>query len=273
MESLADEQPETVSKHSVSLEVELVWRIHLLSPQHYVADCMRHFGRVIGHKCNDSNAVYPIRLHHKGQKQEANGTGFISAELKMTDAIKRQCDFMQKMLKMNLNIEGFVGDKIDSAIDRYEQFLTAMWAPYKQQDLIFVPTVDIDLIWHSHQLDPVGYQSFCIQKSPNRRLVSHDDNISSSTLRKMEKRTESFWNREYGAGTYKKGNVFSQTASDKKPFYRFEASNGQRILFGIALFVAGTLSMSWDQFIPGGVCLGILFLHIIRECRRPHEGD
>ena len=44
--------------------------------------------------------------------------------------------------------------KITHAVGRYDQFLQSMWAPTKPPNLILVPTLDIDLIWHSHQLNP-----------------------------------------------------------------------------------------------------------------------
>merc|ERR1719334_961548 len=199
---------------SMPREIELVWRVHMLNPQCYIDDCMRQFGKVILHDCKDPNATYPA--HNRSsfranimKKQGLQRTGFIMPDLVMTDAIKRQCKFVHKMIKINLWNTIYL-DNIEGAINRYEQFMAAMWAPDKPQGLIMVPTNDIDLIWHSHQLDPTGYHSFCIQNSPNRQLVSHDDNIAPKVLTSNGTTTEAFWNGKYGANTYRGGRQFME---------------------------------------------------------------
>ena len=211
---------------SVSREVELVWRVHLLNPQCYINDCMRQFGKVILHQCNDPNAVYyphnQSQFRQKILHNHAPGrTGFIMPDLVMTDAIKRQCKFIHKMIKINLWKPIYL-EQLDGAITRYSQFMAAMWAPDKPQGLIMVPTNDIDLIWHSHQLDPTGYHSFCITNSPKKCLVSHDDNIAPSVLHTNNNGTEAFWNQKYGANSYMGGRQFreySHTDYEKMKIY------------------------------------------------------
>merc|ERR1719334_1533907 len=205
---------------SVPREIELVWRVHMLNPQCYIDDCMRQFGKVILHDCKDPNAMYPA--HNRSsfrsniiKKQGLQRTGFIMPDLVMTDAIKRQCKFVHKMIKINLWSTIYL-ENIEGAINRYEQFMAAMWAPDKPQGLIMVPTNDIDLIWHSHQLDPTGYHSFCIQNSPHRRLVSHDDNIEPNKLSGFGNETEAYWNQKYGANTYKSGRQFTEACGNSE---------------------------------------------------------
>ncbi len=43
----------------------------------------------------------------------------------------------------------------------------------------FVPTLDIDLAWHTHQLLP-SYNNDCI--SYLRRSIDHDDNVKENLL-------------------------------------------------------------------------------------------
>lgn len=281
MGRLANAKVQRAPITAISLEMELVWRVHLLNPQHYIADCMRQFGRVIGHKCNDPNAVYLTNQHQDfDQKQKLKRTGFISADLIMTEAIKRQCEFIQKMIEMDIEqlveidvMTGRVRDQIEGAIDRYEKFMTLMWAPDKPQNLILVPTLAIDLIWHSHQLDPVGYYSFCSENSPNGALVSHDDNIPPLNLEDFRTETRTFWHQKYGADTYdcigqKREEIEnSQKAMNKK-------GNVKRKLILYAIFlVIGVACVSTGHFVPGIIFLALLCLFGWGECSKAHQGD
>jgi len=205
-------------KWSVSREIEFVWRVHLLNPQCYATDCMRKFGKVIQHNASDPNTMYPAHTQQSFRQKVLHNrspgrTGFIMPDFVMTDAIKRQCQFIHKMIKINLWQTIYL-ENIDGAITRYEQFMAAMWARDKPQGLILVPTNDIDLIWHSHQLDPAGYHRFCTSNSPTGQLVSHNDNIAPSVLSANNNATEAFWNKKYGADSYKNGRQFRQHWED-----------------------------------------------------------
>ena len=141
----------------MSLEIELIWRIHLLSPQNYINDCMRQFGKIIGHYCIDPKMKYIRHNSSKFRKEilknlNPGNTGFIGPDLIMTDALKRQCKFIRKIIKINM-FNPIDKNKINSSIARYEKFLETMWAENKPQGLIMVPTLDIDLIYHLHQLN------------------------------------------------------------------------------------------------------------------------
>ncbi|KAK0652707.1 hypothetical protein B0T16DRAFT_490509 [Cercophora newfieldiana] len=57
---------------------------------------------------------------------------------------------------------------------RYVKFLQIM----KTASSISVPTVDIDLFWHTHQLTPIVYETYCVTHLD--RKIYHDDSIASS---------------------------------------------------------------------------------------------
>eukprot|EP01084_Bolivina_argentea_P006764 12800_1 len=240
------------SEITVSIEMELVWRIHLLNPQCYVNDCMRKFGKLISrtkewqnHTRHDSNN---FRRNVLNNQPPAN-TGFISPDLVMTDAIKRQCKFIRKMIKINM-FDPITLDKIKASIIRYDQFLQSMWAPNKPQGLVMVPTLDLDLIWHSHQLNPIGYYTFCTTRSPHKRLVTHDDNLGDDVLARNGLGTQQFWDSRYGAGTYLSGRAFSEPAGNRYydkmkiyeewPQWKVIMVVGALLTLGIAVFFAAT---------------------------------
>merc|ERR1719242_732944 len=200
MELLA--KNEGVASWTVSREVELVWRVHALNPVHYVKDCLRRFGKVIPHRSNDPNAVYPAHSQQAFREKVIGNkaprrTGFITKDLVMTDALKRQCDYVRKMVELDMK-KTTVNDYIETAIDGYQQFLNLAWSADKPKGLRVVPTLSIDLIWHSHQLDPVGYQSFCVWNSPDHKMMGHNGNAEEGLLKQNADGTESFWNKKYG---------------------------------------------------------------------------
>eukprot|EP00483_Globobulimina_turgida_P006881 UN06893 len=51
-----------------------------------------------------------------------------------------------------------------------------------------VPTLDMDLIWHSHQLDAVKLLF------PNINVINHDDNINEKKLNNFRNTTRQQWN-------------------------------------------------------------------------------
>jgi hypothetical protein len=66
---------------------------------------------------------------------------------------------------------------MERLITKYERFLRIMAANPKQ---IAVPTLDVDLAWHTHQLSPQAYYSHVVAKM--QRFIDHDDKISEDKL-------------------------------------------------------------------------------------------
>lgn len=59
----------------------------------------------------------------------------------------------------------------------------------------FVPTIDIDIVWHAHQCETKEYINFC--KHLAHKLIDHDDTIESDDLAKGYARTWMYWSRSY----------------------------------------------------------------------------
>lgn len=78
------------------------------------------------------------------------------------------------------------------AVSRYLKFLQLM----KQGKSILVPTLDIDLLWHTHQLSPIAYHKYC-KKHVSRR-INHDDTIQSGNRSTGEDNTALLWAMRYG---------------------------------------------------------------------------
>ena len=90
----------------MSLEMEFIWRVHILHPHYYINDCIQHFGKIINHQCSISNNKY---IQHNSvnfrkavfKTQDIKSNLFINDKLKMFDAIKRQCIFIRKIININ----------------------------------------------------------------------------------------------------------------------------------------------------------------------------
>jgi hypothetical protein len=46
---------------------------------------------------------------------------------------------------------------------------------------MMVPTLDVDLVWHTHQLSPVRYMIFS-KATANGRFVDHNDRVEKEDL-------------------------------------------------------------------------------------------
>lgn len=63
------------------------------------------------------------------------------------------------------------------AIERYGEFLQ-MFKLHPETTL--VPTLDIDLAWHTHQLSPLRYVAACGKRAG--RFIDHDDKMAQGKL-------------------------------------------------------------------------------------------
>ncbi|CAK5227723.1 unnamed protein product, partial [Aphanomyces euteiches] len=118
----------------------------------------------------------------------------ISYDLDLVLAMIRQLDFVNKICA---HMEYWNNPTvIQASIIRYHKFMHLF--TYKQYDLaIFVPTSDIDLVWHTHQADDSKYREFCMTNF-NRRVIDHDDTVRRKALEDGFKETYLMWLQAYG---------------------------------------------------------------------------
>jgi len=89
----------------------------------------------------------------------------------------RQLSFVNKICS---NYEYWTNKEVIAAsVARYYKFVPLI-ACHRGKTL--VPTMDIDLVWHTHQTDPVNYNNYTT--SILGRLLNHDDTIGSDDLGK-----------------------------------------------------------------------------------------
>lgn len=123
---------------------------------------------------------------------------FGPAGIDLVGAIIRQGSFIEKMVGLGWTRPGRFDYSKDSAplvrcIARYHAFLDLM---NQNSGLFLVPTLDIDLAWHTHQLKGEQYRldtQYCLQRTPN-----HDDNVDATSLSTAYDITAKAWKARFG---------------------------------------------------------------------------
>ncbi|GJE98075.1 hypothetical protein PsYK624_142970 [Phanerochaete sordida] len=116
----------------------------------------------------------------------------------LVEAILRQCYFIEKMVELGWTAPRALGDLhgeavLQHAIVRYHAFLDlTSSAP----EMFFVPTLDIDLIWHTHQMKCEIYHRDCGQLI--KRYLDHEDRVEISRLATSFDATCSAWQERFG---------------------------------------------------------------------------
>ncbi|KAF9465390.1 hypothetical protein BDZ94DRAFT_1160104 [Collybia nuda] len=125
--------------------------------------------------------------------------------VELTGAVLRQGTFIEKMQKL-----GWVGlsnnqekeTALQHAVARYHAYLSFSCSP-RFLDLMassptkfFVPTLDIDLVWHTHQLMACKYNDNC--RLYVGRFIDHDDRVDSDRLASSFDDTCRAWKNRFG---------------------------------------------------------------------------
>ncbi|KAI0866600.1 hypothetical protein F4860DRAFT_145898 [Xylaria cubensis] len=96
---------------------------------------------------------------------------------KLVEAVKRQSTFVDKMDRQLWIRSPAVEGTLTRGITRYERFLK-LFKLYPRTML--VPTLDIDLVWHTHQCSPSQY--ILVTAEIAGRFIDHNDKLGTATL-------------------------------------------------------------------------------------------
>jgi len=100
-------------------------------------------------------------------------------------------NFMDKVVPLMIP-GGLVEDKTISGGGKpHVKFMALMQGSHAK----LVPTLDVDLFWHTHQLAPVAYHAW-YERNIGRR-INHDDTISKGTLEGAFITTKDAWDQRY----------------------------------------------------------------------------
>jgi len=98
--------------------------------------------------------------------------------LDLVGAVLRQGSFVRKMD----DIDWLHSPALESTMDRLiKKYVVFMEIIAKNGRRMAVPTLDVDLAWHTHQLAPLRYYMYCISHTTGK-LVNHDDKVEEGAL-------------------------------------------------------------------------------------------
>ncbi|KAL8117873.1 hypothetical protein AgCh_015675 [Apium graveolens] len=216
----------------VPLDCEWVWHCHRLNPVRYMSDCKKFYGRIL----DNSNVVssiegvsgreteeiwkrlYPVEPYSfdpdtscwdETFEKAADAEKHTTYDLVL--AIERQSPFFYQVSRPHMKNELF----LEGAVARYKGFLHLIKKNREHMLKRFcVPTYDIDLIWHSHQLHPVSYCKDLVKLIG--KVLEHDDADSDRTKgQKLDvgfSETTSQWEKTFGLRYWRAGSMYRGAA-------------------------------------------------------------
>lgn len=113
--------------------------------------------------------------------------------LDLCGAVIRQGSFIEKMITIDWLHSPSASNTMARLLAKYHRFFGIMAAhPTK----VAVPTLDVDLAWHTHQLSPSSYYVYSIMRTS--KLIDHDDKIEESALSTSFEWTSKVYQETYG---------------------------------------------------------------------------
>lgn len=209
----------------VPLDCEWIWHCHRLNPIQYKKDCEKLYGRVLdnknvqstvedklGHQTAEVWSMFcpdePFELEPGSYSAETNiikHTDTVnSITYDLVSAVNRQSSFYYQVCRPIMHDKRF----LDGSVARYKGFLRLIKRCSEMPMAYFcVPTYDIDLIWHSHQLQPISYQRDTMELLG--KVLEHDDTDSDrSKGKKLDtgfSGTTKMWEDAYGFRYWRAG--------------------------------------------------------------------
>ncbi|KAF5181520.1 Glycine-rich domain-containing protein [Thalictrum thalictroides] len=229
-----------LAKHSMSeiqegplvvpLDCEWIWHCHRLNPLRYKADCEEFYGRILdnknvvstiqGESTTQTEKIWkrlypeePFELDLSSISSDDDSVNILTEGSKydFVSAVKRQSPFFYQVSKPFMNDGLF----LEEAAARYKGFLHMIKRNKERSIRRFcVPTYDIDLMWHTHQLHPVSYCKNLVKTLG--KVLEHDD--MDSDRGKGQKLDVGFsgttmqWEETFGTRYWRAGGMYRGVA-------------------------------------------------------------
>ncbi|KAM0719262.1 hypothetical protein Q7P37_005167 [Cladosporium fusiforme] len=110
----------------------------------------------------------------------------------LVGAVIRQGGFVEKMHNIDWLHSPALPATMARLILKYERFVKLM----SQPDQMAVPTLDVDLAWHTHQLNPPSYFKYSLHNT--RQFIDHDDKVATTKLDTAFAWTSKTYEKTYG---------------------------------------------------------------------------
>ncbi|KAG7042513.1 alpha-ketoglutarate-dependent sulfonate dioxygenase [Colletotrichum scovillei] len=110
--------------------------------------------------------------------------------------VMRQATFTEKMCKLNWLHFPTARDIMTGLLEKYDRFVEIIAIASSTEDKVAVPTLDVDLAWHTHQLSPQSYFVFTLAKTG--AFVDHNDKVDEDRLSTAFEWTSKTYQEKYG---------------------------------------------------------------------------
>ncbi|KAK9326097.1 hypothetical protein V1517DRAFT_103502 [Lipomyces orientalis] len=117
--------------------------------------------------------------------------------LDLVGAVMRQGTFVEKMANIDWIHSPALHSTMARLIKKYQTFFLIM---ARNPNHVAVPTLDVDLAWHTHQLSPARYYSYSVAKT--NIFIDHDDKIEENKLSDAFKWTSRMYQKLTGGEIY-----------------------------------------------------------------------
>lgn len=112
--------------------------------------------------------------------------------LDLVGAVTRQADFIEKMHNIDWLHSPALPNTMSRLILKYVRFMGII-SRHRQ---MAVPTLDVDLAWHTHQLNPSAYLQYTVAES--KTFIDHDDKVAEAKLTDSFAWTSKTYQKIYG---------------------------------------------------------------------------
>ena len=145
--------------------------------------------------------IRPAERVHFRRMMSHYWENFSPFALDLVGAVIRQGTFVQKMDNIDWLHSPTVMETAGRLIEKYKIFLQIM---HQNPTKMAVPTLDVDLAWHTHQLQPRRYYTYTTRERPGYQpvFVNHDDKVAEDQLNESFEWTSKMYQRATGGGIY-----------------------------------------------------------------------
>nr|POE65285.1 glycine-rich domain-containing protein 2 [Quercus suber] len=112
--------------------------------------------------------------------------------LDLVGAVVRQGSFIEKMHGIDWLHSPALPSTMKRLLTKYERFIGLIANPIHMA----VPTLDVDLAWHTHQLSARGYMNYTIKAT--KQFIDHDDKVAETALNTGFAWTSKTYQKLYG---------------------------------------------------------------------------
>jgi len=214
--------------------IQTMWRVHLLHPLTYLRDCLRCYGELVLPQYMLTGPLLPIMrkddikitTHTLCKVTPTPDIRKRFCSMNLVDGMKRQLEFMSKIS----NLDGFRDARYcKESIKRYKKFLKLIG----MRKGIIVPTLDIDLVWHTHMLFPGHYNN------DTKKVIGftpdHDDDMPNQRLELRREKTQALWNATYKDERYNTKNNRTKSSGRNRYMLVFSLLLSSLLLYGSVL--------------------------------------